>query len=413
MSLKRKKIAAVLLVTSLIFVSVVSCVKPYRPSIVTSTSNYLVVEGLINISDSTYIKLSRTVAVYAATATKPELKATVTIESNSGNSYPVKEIGNGLYAAPSYALSVTNQYRLRIKTSNGNTYTSDFADTKASPPIDSISWKIDNNQLKIFANTHDPNNSTHYYRWSFTEEWIFHTDFNSNIITDGLNVRYRTPAESVYQCFAGDVSTSIGLGTSTKLSQDVINNALITTMASTDQKIGIRYSIELTQYALTKDAFDYWTLLKKNTEDLGSIFDSQPSASIGNIHNINNAAEPVIGYINAGSVSKQRIFIDKTQLPRSWTTPLYPSLAFCGPDSLNCCPPPNSAPGYMPPTTNQYVNYKNLSTYIGGATPLTPIAVVLVSPPNVLTNNTPIIAAPPTCVDCTVTGTKTQPAYWH
>jgi hypothetical protein len=413
MRLKKKNRIAILTIAALVSVGAAACVKPFTPTVVSSSNNYLVVEGLINISDSTYIKLSRTVNVYTATTVKPELKATVTIESNTGASYLLTELGNGLYSAPNYNLSAANQYRVRVKTSTGSTYLSDFAATKVSPAIDSLTWAVNNNQLQIFNNTHDPNNATHYYRWSFTEEWLFHTDFNSNITTDGLNVRYRLPSESVFQCFGGDVSTSIGLGTSVQLSSDVIRRAPVTSLASTDPKIGIRYSIQLSQYALTPDAYTYWTLLKTNTENLGSIFDAQPSASIGNIHNIANAAEPVIGYVSAGTVSKLRIFIDKSQLPKSWIATFNPPLTDCGPDSLNCCAPPNAAPGYMPPTTNQYVNYKNVSTYIGGKTPLIPIEVVKVTPPSVLTNTTPITAALPSCVDCTTMGTTAQPAYWH
>ena len=64
--------------------------------------------------------------------------------------------------------------------------------------------------------------------------------------------------------------------------------------------------------------------LKKNTEQLGSIFDALPSQINGNIHSATNPSEPVIGYISVGNVSSQRIFITKQQLPSSWIpTPTY------------------------------------------------------------------------------------------
>src|ERR1700690_3488859 len=116
--------------------SITTCKSPYTPAPITAVNNYLVVEGLININDSTYINLSRTVGVMNASTVKPELKATISIVSNAGSSYPLKEVGNGVYSAPSYNLSPANQYKLMIKTSNGSTYASDFEQTKVTPPID-------------------------------------------------------------------------------------------------------------------------------------------------------------------------------------------------------------------------------------------------------------------------------------
>src|SRR5580692_817948 len=118
--------------------SLSTCKTPYTPAPITAVNNYLVVEGLIDINDSTFISLSRTVGVMSASTVKPELKATISIQSNQGNSYPLTEVGNGVYSAPSYNLSAANQYRLMIKTSNGSIYESDFDQTKVTPPIDSL-----------------------------------------------------------------------------------------------------------------------------------------------------------------------------------------------------------------------------------------------------------------------------------
>ncbi len=379
-------------------ISIASCKVPYNPPAITAINNYLVVEGLINITDSTYIKLSRTVNLSSASTTKPELKAVVTIESNTGSSYVLTELGNGSYAAAPLNLNVTNQYRLRIKTSNGSQYVSDFTNAMVSPPIDSVNWTA-TTDLKIYVNTHDPKNATRYYRWDFTEAWEFHPSYESNYISDGLHIITRQPAQQIWDCFTGDASTNITLGTSTQLSQDVISQALVNTIAPDAEKISLKYTIGVKQYALTKDAFDYWTLLQKNTEQLGSIFDAQPSASIGNIHGVTNPAEVVIGYINTGTITNNRIFITKSQLPNWRTTPFYPK---CEADSLDCCAP------YPPPSTNQFVNYLSpaFQGYITFQLPIDPI---------LFTGTTTMkgwLAATPICVDCTLRGSKTPPSYW-
>jgi hypothetical protein len=377
--------------------SITTCKTPYNPTPVATISNYLVVEGLINISDSTYIKLSRTVNLTSSKTLKPELNAIVTIESNKGVSYALAELGNGTYAAPPLSLSSANQYRIRIKTSNGGQYVSNFGDTKVTPPIDSIGFKA-TTDLKIYVNTHDPNNATRYYRWDFTEEWEFHPAFNSSFISDGLKILIRTQAQQIWDCYRGDVSSSITLGSSIQLSQDVINQVVVNTIAPSEEKIAVKYSILVKQYALTQDAYNYWTLLKKNTEQLGSIFDAQPSASIGNIQCLTNPAEPVIGYISTGTITYKRIFITKNQLPNWFTTSAYPS---CQTDSIFV----HTSPRVPHPILDEYVNYKN-AQFAGNALLQIPISQFLSG------KDTCYISAEPICVDCTLRGIKIPPAYW-
>ena len=385
-----------------------ACKTPYTPTPTTTVTNYLVVEGLINISDSTYINLSRTVNISAKTTVKPELKATITIESNSGSSYPLKELGNGVYAAAPLNLSAGNQYRLRIKTSSNNTYTSDFVPVNISPAVDSLNWKTTSTGLNIYVNTHDPNNATRYYRWDYNEEWIFHSDYDSYFVSNGVTVNYRDPLKHVYQCFGGDTSHVITLATSSALAKDVINQQLINTIPSNAEKIGLKYSILVKQYALTKDAYDYWTLLQKNTEQLGSIFDAQPSATIGDIHNVNIPTEPVIGYISAGTITQQRIFITKAQLPNWTPTPAYPIFGTNPHCELDTVIAPLSL---VVPWQDQYFNYK-ASAYLGPLFLLIPVDALSSYSVTPHKDPTSWTGAPPPCVDCTLRGSTNQPAYW-
>jgi hypothetical protein len=59
--------------------------------------------------------------------------------------------------------------------------------------------------------------------------------------------------------------------------------------------------------------------MQQNTESLGSIFDAQPSQITGNIHSLVTPAEQVIGYVSAGTVQSQRIFIRRGQINSSYS----------------------------------------------------------------------------------------------
>jgi hypothetical protein len=373
-----------------------SCKKPYNPPVITSPGSYLVVEGVINAgADSTIIKLSRTVNLSSGTTNNPETGAVIVVQGNNNNSYPLTETSKGSYSVAGLNLDVTKTYRLSIKTANNQQYLSDYVPVKVTPPVDSVGYTIQSAGLQLYVNTHDPNNNTRYYLWDYKETWQFHARYLSQFITNGTKIVARNPDQIVYSCFGNDASSTILLGSSAKLSQDVIYQSPLTSVVSTSEKIETKYSILVDQYALTSDAYAFYTNLKKNTEQLGSIFDAQPSEISGNIHNVNNVNEPVVGYVIACTVQSKRIFISVDQLPNNWS-PIYPyecdvdSEWFADPHTK---PPQNEVAqnliplgsSIIPITTFQITGSPGIAGYLG---------------------------VDVDCVDCTIRGTQTQPSFW-
>ena len=379
----------------LILILLISCRKPYNPPVINSSGSFLVVEGVINAAGVTVIKLSRTVNISTGSVANPVTGATITIESNQNSIDPLAETKPGTYQSNSLTLNNPAQYHLRIKTSDGQEYLSDYAIVESTPPIDSIGFTVQGAGIQVYVNTHDPSNNTHYYRWDYDETWRFHAKYQSNYITNGTAIVPRTPAQLTYTCFANDTSSTLVLGSSAKLSKDLIYENPIIQIASTSEKIESRYSIQVRQYALTGDAYNFWVNLKKNTEELGSIFDPEPSNIKGNIHNTANAAEPVIGYISVCSVQSKRVYIDEAQLPQTWTT-TYPY--DCQLDSEWFCHPKTS------PCQNDVENY--LVPLQSGLVPVYPYYL------NASVAPVGYQAANVDCTDCTLRGTTTIPSFW-
>ena len=386
---------------TLLLVTFMACKKPYNLPVVATNSNYLVVEGVINSgADSTFIKLSRTVNVSSKTTLSPELHAQLAVQGDQNTSYPLTETKNGTYVAVGLNLDATHKYRLAITTSAGKQYQSDYVAVVNSPAIDSVSYVVKPDGVDIFSNTHDPKNNTRYYRWDYQETWIIHSNFTSYFKSNGDTVLGRDLFnDEVNICWQSDTSSTIIIGSSARLSSDVIVNNPIISIPSTSEKFSSRYSIQVRQYALSGDAFNFWQNLKKTTEDLGSIFDPEPSHLNGNIHSVNNPTEPVIGYISVGSTSCQRIFIDNRQLPAWVATKAYPD---CLLDTLLY---KYLAKGSIIPV-NQIDLYINYHKFVGSA--LIPVDAISVpgSPPLGYS------ASDAKCVDCTLRGTNKQPAFW-
>ncbi len=313
-----------------------ACKQSYNPPSINSNKNYLVVEGFINTGpDSTVFTLSRTINLDSPTVPTPELGAQLIVEGGNGYSSPLTELGNGRYGANALNLDITQNYRLSISTSNGAKYLSDYTPVKSSPPIDSISWQLNNSGVSLYSNTHDPLNNTHYYRWDYVETWEYHSAYYSNWHWDPNTSSMFMGAAYPHICWSSDLSNNIIIASSAKLSSDVIYQAPITVVPLNSEKLSVRYSVLLRQYALTTDEYNYWQALQASTERTGSLFDQQPSQITGNIKCISNPKDLAIGYVGVGSVAELRIFITNNQvLPWNYFQDC-PELAFAlNPDSL-------------------------------------------------------------------------------
>jgi hypothetical protein len=373
-------------------IAMVSCKDKYRPDIEYPNTGYLVVEGFINSGQgNTNIKLSRTVKVTDATAIKYENNATVRVEGNNNTSYPLSPQGNGLYTVGTLPLNDANKYRLYIRTSSGTEYRSEFSSIIRTPDIDSISWtREEGSGLQIHINTHDPNNKTWYYTWNYDETWEYRAVYYPSLkyITNpppgrGLGVDYLFPDKGVdtanYRCWSSSSSTSIVLGSSKKLSSDVIHLPLFT-IEEASIKLSWLYSIIVHQHGLSERGYDFLQRMKKNTEQVGSIFDAQPSELNSNIHNLANPKEPVIGFIDVSNGWEKRIFIYARDVPRwSFRLGCDEIVVLNNPDSIAAYSDHNPI-GPVDIQNGRIANFK---------------------------------AAYPICTDCRVGGGKTvKPSFW-
>lgn len=393
----------VFIIIFLILILAESCKKPYAPTIIATNNNYLVVEGFVNSgSDSTLFRLSRTIKLSDKSTPKPELNALITVESDQNNSYSLQEAGNGVYSSAPLNLPASAKYRVRIKTLDGKEYLSDYTEAKTTPDIDSVSYKVQDNGIQFYVTSHDPQNKTRYYRWDFDETWKYISLYRSfyKLGSDGyptFRVAYNAD-DNIYECYKTDQSHQVLLGSSAKLGQDVISMQPIDFIDASSGKISFGYSVLLRQYALTAEGFAYWQNVKKNTEQLGSIFDAQPSTLQGNIHCTTDPKEPVIGYISTSSFTSKRIFIDHYNI--SLFTPSY-----LAPPSQDEC-----VAGYIPiDPIDSYQNRLN-NTFGRGDT----VLINAVQP-----RGAPAIIgytyAAKECVDCrakTPFGTNKIPSYW-
>jgi hypothetical protein len=363
------------------------CVDPYPPDVPAAAQSYLVVDGFINSKGSTTIKLSRSLGLASASAIPAETKATVYVLDNLGTRYNLTENPVGTYTLPAQTLDPQRQYQVRITTAKGRNYASDLVAVKTTPPIDKLSWQPTGNGVEIDVDAHDPTGNSRYYRWDYVETWQFNTAYSTKLEYAASTKSVQPRTDDIYTCWRTELSPFIKQTTTSQLSQDVVANYPLIALPY-NEKLRIKYSVLVLQYAQTPEEYAYWEALSKNTQNLGTLNDPLPSQLTGNIHCLTDASEPVLGYVGAHSVTQERLFIDYNDLPK----PL----------------PRIANTGYETCTVDTVLLRDGLELFRLNLE--VPFDTWYTAPPNRKVIG--YFASTTECVDCRVRGTNIKPSFW-
>jgi hypothetical protein len=372
------------------------CVEPYVPAVLDAPTSLLVIDGFINGNGITRIKLARTTNI-AATATPPvEKGAKLFIIDNTGSRYALSEKTPGFYRSDSLLLPAGRHYQLRITTANNAVYESPLVLLSVTPPIDKLVWRLEGDHVAVLLDTHAASAQARFYRWSFIETWEFNAAFRSAVeyfpTTSGPG-KIEKRITPIYTCWRTEQRSAIKQTSTAQLSQNTLTDFNLLDISTRAERVKIRYSVLVSQVAETAEEFAYYEQLRKNTEAVGTVNDPLPSQLTGNVHRVDNASEPVLGFVGAHTVQQQRLFIDHTQLPYLANYQYDSPYAVCT-------------------TSNQYFCLGgvcnrdaviNLFKFSGN------IPLDFISDPDL---GEGIIATSADCADCRKRGTTTKPAFW-
>lgn len=92
---------------------------------------------------------------------------------------------------------------------------------------------------------------------------------------------------------------------------------------------GTKYLVTIEQQSLTKSAYDFWELVDEQNNNVGSVFDTPPARIRGNLYNVTNPDDVVLGYFGASDFSKGHIILDRNGVPPTSLLRTYPRNIFC------------------------------------------------------------------------------------
>ena len=302
--------------------------------------NYLVVEATLTDQEiSQEISLSRTYSL-EDNVVPPESNADVKVADSNGVEYSFEELSPGQYrSAEIFAAQPNINYTLTIRTQNGNLYESREMLLTSVNPIDELFFERDFNEngqegVSVFVNNYDPLGQSNFYRFKYEESYkVIAPLWTSLDLIDNLaagvasyDERFEFIPRSTDEliCYKTNVSNSIIITNTKDLIEDRLNNFRVLFLNRNDFKIAHRYSILLTQFIQSAEAYTFYQFLSEISESENLLSETQPGFLSGNITSLSNTEEKVIGFFEVVSADTQRIYFNYEDLFSNELLPPYP-----------------------------------------------------------------------------------------
>ena len=219
---------------------------------------------------------------------------------------------------------IGNSYTLNIILANGKRYQSSAQTVVPGPEIDSLSYRfrelpttdpiVKPSGIDVFATWEDPSETRNFYSWRVNGIYRIETPPN-----DGCCVYI--PGGNGAVCYINERNIE---GNELAFSDERVQG-MVTHKVGFIQDDGLRfanrtvgderqYYIEVEQFAIPGEAFAFNRVLASQLAISGSIFDPPPAELIGNIRNLDDPDEPVVGFFGAYSVKTMGIFVNRGDL---------------------------------------------------------------------------------------------------
>ena len=299
--------------------TILSCVDEYTIPKTTAAAYEaeVVIEGRILAGEESVVYLSYTTPLNSEEAVSDILNAQVYVIGQNGYRSQAAEfdIENDCYVIDTRELENNTHYAVEV-TVDGETYQSEFQPLLVSPEIDEVTWQEHESSISIHVTTLAEKDDSRHFMWSFEEDWEIHAEVDMRG-TDSIKPFYvkeqypdLTETRNPYLfCWMHDVSRNVLLHSTANLSENVIENMQLHEIGIENVRLSYLYSIQVKQWSLSDEAYNYFSIQKRYTEESEGLFTPVLSDYRGNIVCTSHPDKRAHGYVLASNVTTKRIFI--------------------------------------------------------------------------------------------------------
>ena len=316
------------------FLCLYACVEPYDVTY-NLNADLLTVEGFVTDQPGSPINISISRSLDKNYYAVPLTGCKVKVKAGDGNVIIYQEVTDGVYAPPSSFSGKEGQtYQLHFQTPDGKVYESSKEPLSTVPAIKKIYQQFDKNGIldktgkrvigstvDVYVDFDDPKDIKNYYLW----RWKRYEAQNICITCEGglLNfyggigrcdkINARNPPTYDYQCNQScwDVFYNDDVNI---LADDFTNGKSVEAqlIAKVPFHTYTGSLLEIEQVGISRDAYLYYKLLRDQNQTTGTLTDTPPAPIIGNIQNINDPNDKVVGYFGAASSKIVNYWVDRS-----------------------------------------------------------------------------------------------------
>lgn len=317
----------------LLFFAAISCVDPYEVA-VEEGENLLTVEAVLtSVPGQQIVRLTRsdTYGSVFEGLIRPVRNATVIVRDDLGEVTFLEEDdeNRGNYLTPPlFATEPGRTYTLQIQTPDGAVYSS-FPETVREVPeinslaIETVTIPVEGeltfrSGIQLVVEFQDPAEENNFYYWkNGPAVYVLETrpDLYTPRPSDSNPGREPQPKPCCAICYR---SEQAGIGGVFIANDDNFDGLTTRVIAGFVEDDGLRFvktfRMDLRQISISQEAYRFLRLVKQQTEISGSVFDPPPATIRGNMINLENPDEVVLGYFMAGAETVRRIYVDQSDL---------------------------------------------------------------------------------------------------
>ena len=336
------------IVIALLLVVVNSCIEEVEatPELdsISAASDILVVDARLTDELKRHqVELSR---IFPLDSDEPvfESGAQIVIVDDLGDRLDFVETSAGIYTSSQvFAAQQNRSYQLEITLTNGEKYTSTTVPMPVSVPIGELEAKRMLNDREeegvgVFVDNSANGDQPTFFRYEYEETYKIIAPnwdpFRLRVVRyapcfpDPFVVDIIPWEDERRICYGSNKSQRIIQASSDNLNENTINNFQLHFISRDNYIISHRYSMNVTQFALTSDAYSFYERLDSFSSSDNLFSQVQPGFLEGNITLESNPEKQALGFFEVSSISKKRMYFNYEDLFPGEELPPYPVI--CG-----------------------------------------------------------------------------------
>lgn len=317
-------------VNSLLFLGLVmlsSCVEKIDFPLNRGVEKLIVAGQINNLNETQFIYLSETTSANREPLNsggffvlndlpRPLRGASVNVISSDGDVISFPETKPGQYEfETSLGLKSGVEYHVEISF-NGRTYSSEPESISSVLGVDKLSYIFERGIFKdqpetafisIISETQLPEQVGDYYlRWDVDEVYFWDLTFFPNPFNTPppLCFVFDYPDPERITLLNGDLLNRPGGTSSQVLAERIVDESFLS-----------RHYFNVRQTSISKSSYEYWRKVRELVNNTGSVFDTPPAPIRGNIRNVNDPDEVVLGNFEVANVKITRIYTTRGDVP--------------------------------------------------------------------------------------------------